>query len=141
MSKKKAANLAKAHEQCDLGKILEAAKLGLPLAQGQPEGQMAEKYCFGTGGFEQDHEKAVEFARLAAEEGDRLGQYQLGCAYYAGEGVDQDSSHAADWFELAAEQGSAYAMLFIGRILYTAAKIPLTLLTNGSVKGPKQVLR
>jgi len=43
--------------------------------------------------------------RLAAEEGDARGQYNLGRCYYHCLGVDQNFGEAEMWFRLAAEQG------------------------------------
>jgi TPR repeat protein len=52
-----------------------------------------------------DHVKAVAFFRLAAEQGNRVGQCPLGCCYAEGDGVLKDLVKAAEWHQLAADQG------------------------------------
>ena len=49
--------------------------------------------------------EAVDFFRLAAEQGLGLAQYQLGEAYYYGFGVAEDNAEALRWYQLAAAQG------------------------------------
>ncbi len=52
-----------------------------------------------------------------AKAGDALAQYNLGNAYYKGEGVTQDAREAVKWYRLAAEQGLAKAQSNLG-VLY-----------------------
>ena len=49
-----------------------------------------------------------------AQNGDVYAQYNLGLAYFNGEGVEQDYAEAAKWWRLAAEQRSARAQLNLG---------------------------
>jgi TPR repeat protein len=114
LNAKKNPILRKLKKLCDEGKVLEAAKLGLPEAQGM----MANNYWQGENGFEKDVKKGFELAKLAAEEGDRFGQSLLGCVYL-GEGIEKDVVAALKWFELAAEQGCLASMHNIG-IIYHA---------------------
>jgi TPR repeat protein len=51
----------------------------------------------------------VEKFRKAAEQGNALAQYNLGCCYLSGEGVKEDLVQAVAWFRKAAEQGNALA--------------------------------
>jgi TPR repeat protein len=111
-ARKKKSDLEKAQQLFDEGKVLEAAKLGLPRAQGH----MVSNYYHGRNGFEKDFEKGIEFAKLAAEGGDKDGQFWLGRAYSIGEGVENDFVAALKWFELAAEQGCLVVMFNIGMI-------------------------
>ena len=53
--------------------------------------------------------EAVKWYRLAAEQGDAAAQYNLGFAYYNGEGVEQDYAEAVKWWQMAAEQGDEIA--------------------------------
>ena len=45
-----------------------------------------------------------------AKSGDLNAQFNLGIAYYKGEGIDQDTGQAVHWFRLAAEQGDGREM-------------------------------
>lgn len=47
--------------------------------------------------------------KIAAEQEDSFAQYNLGFAYYSGEGVSQDYDQAVYWFQKAAEQGHSDA--------------------------------
>jgi TPR repeat protein len=112
-ARKKKSDFEKAQQLFSDGKVLEAAKLGLPRAQGK----MAQHYSMGENGFEKDLDKCFEFAKLAAEGGDRLGQFWLGLAYYRGQGAEKDIAVALKWFELAAEQGCITSMFLRTRRL------------------------
>jgi len=90
----------KARELLRKGNFLEAAKLGLPTAQGM----VSEYYYYGAHGFEKDDSKAFEFAMKAAESGDPRGQIALGTMYMDGSGVTaKDWAAAAKWFLLGHE--------------------------------------
>ena len=47
--------------------------------------------------------EAVEEWRWPAEQGDAVSQYNLGLAYFRGEGVEKDERQAAGWFRRAAD--------------------------------------
>jgi len=111
-ARKKGLDLKKAQALFDTGDVLEAAKLGLPEAQGK----MAESYFFGSDGVEKDLQQYFEWATKAAEGGDRNGQFRLGYAYNNGQGTAQDSVAALKWYKLAAEQGCGTSMNNIGVI-------------------------
>ena len=53
--------------------------------------------------------KACEWYQKAAEQGSASAQFNLGVAYYCGEGVTRDLKTAAEWYQKAAEQGDAIA--------------------------------
>lgn len=108
--KKKVIDLAKAKKLFKEGSVMDAAKLGLPAAQGR----VAHWYYNGTNGVEKDYDKRFMFAKKAAEGGDRNGQFLLGYAYSNGEGVDRDDSTAILWYEKAAEQGCSDSMHNLG---------------------------
>ena len=68
--------------------------------------------CY-EGGFcdiEEDHEKAVEWFRKAAEKGYGEAQYHLGNCYRDGKGVSKDIAKALEWYQKAAEEGYEYAL-------------------------------
>ena len=52
--------------------------------------------------------------RLRAEQGDAKAQFNLGFAYYKGDGVTQDYAESAKWYLKAADQGNAKAQFNLG---------------------------
>lgn len=52
-----------------------------------------------------DMVEAVKWYRKAAEQGDEVGQFALGCCYMLGYGVEQDDEEAARWFGEASRDG------------------------------------
>lgn len=66
-------------------------------------GQVDAQYNLGMvllhgDGIAQDHAKAMEWFRRAAEQGDKHAQFQLGGMYQRGEGVAADPQQAHRWF-------------------------------------------
>ena len=53
---------------------------------------------------------AVYWYRKAAEQGDAEAQYNLGLAYWLGDGISEDKPQAVYWWSKAAEQGNADAI-------------------------------
>ena len=64
--------------------------------------------------MEQDYEKAVEWYRKSAEQGDADAQNNLGYCYYNGQGVAQDYEKAVEWYRKSAKQGVAVAQNNLG---------------------------
>ena len=60
----------------------------------------------------------IERLRRAAEQGDAVGQYNLGNRYFIGLGVEQDKAEAVKWYRKAAEQGHATAQINLGGCYY-----------------------
>ena len=58
-------------------------------------------------GVAKDTKKAVHWFRMAAEQGLRMAQFNLGVAYFEGEGVAKDTKEAVRWYRMAAKQGYA----------------------------------
>ena len=108
--KKRELELVKAQKIFDEGRVLDAAKLGLPKAQAEVAGW----YFFGTNGMEQDDTKCAEWAAKAADGGDTGGKCWLGYAYDLGKGVEKDGVKARHWYELAATEGDREAMRNLG---------------------------
>jgi TPR repeat protein len=52
----------------------------------------------------------VRWFRLAADQGDFDGQYELALIYQVGRGVPQDYVEAYKWFSLAAAQDDSFAV-------------------------------
>jgi hypothetical protein len=64
-----------------------------------------------TSGAPRDYEKAAQWYRLAAEEGNAVAQLNLGHMYAEGLGVSRDDKEAVHWYRLAANRGVAVAQL------------------------------
>ena len=58
-------------------------------------------------GVPQNEAEAVRWYRLAAEQEDDMGQFNLGSSYAEGRGVRQDDVQAHMWFNLATSRGSS----------------------------------
>jgi TPR repeat protein len=61
-----------------------------------------------------EFDKAVEWYRKAAEQGEEQARYNLGLCYANGEGVHKDAGKAVEWFRKAAAQGTADAQCSLG---------------------------
>jgi len=66
---------------------------------------LGEKYGHGIPGLQKDTRKAMELWEEAAELGSIGALFNLGSAYFLGEGVQRDKAKAADLFKRAALQG------------------------------------
>ena len=53
-----------------------------------------------------NYDKAIYYYRMAAEQGDDVGQYNLGIMYDYGTGVEEDENTAIYWYRKAARQGN-----------------------------------
>ena len=62
---------------------------------------------YESGSVGQSFTEAVEWYRLAAEQGYKRGQKNLGVMYESGRGVGQSLTEAVKWYRLSAEQGFA----------------------------------
>ena len=88
-----------------------ALDLWAPMAQAgvaRAQSNMGAAFLAGHG-VERDPDKAVEWLRRAAEQGDPGGQRNLALCHYEGWGVPQDQAEAATWYGKAAEQGDVDA--------------------------------
>ena len=73
-----------------------------------PSGRTTSASCNSIGrGVGHYEAEAVGWYRRAAEQGDALGQNNLGVMYRDGRGVGQDAAEAVRWLRRAAEQGEA----------------------------------
>ena len=68
--------------------------------------------------IDMDKEKGIVLIRRSAEQGYADAQFNLGLAYYRGEGVSQDYTQAVSWYRKAAEQGVAAAQYNLGVCYY-----------------------
>jgi len=111
-SKKRGSDLKRAQAMFDAGRVLDAAKLGLPRAQGE----MALRCYLGSQGVEKNLITCVEWASKAARGGDRYGQFRLGYSHHAAEGTNKNLVEALKWYKLAAAQGDRNSMHNIASI-------------------------
>ena len=58
-----------------------------------------------------DYAEAIRWFRLAAQQGDTLGQFRLGEAYRDGQGVPRDYVAAYAWMNVAAADSSLRGMI------------------------------
>lgn len=79
-----------------------------------PRAQNLLGFCYWLGeGVPADNEKAEELFRKAAEAGDNVAMFRLGCMY---RDTYDSVSKALGWFEKAGEAGFSYAYTCIGEI-------------------------
>ena len=88
----------------------------------------AQKYlgnCFTTGttNVKQNYKMAVKYYKMAAEQGDSLGQVSLGLLYYKGTGVEQNYEIAVKYYKMAAEQGDSSGQLILGTCYYNGTGV------------------
>jgi TPR repeat protein len=96
------------------GKLL--AQIKATAEKGEPESQsrLGSIYFTGELGVLKDRQKANEWFRKAADQGDAGAQCVLGSNYDYGEGVEKDPKEAVKWYSKAAEQGFAIAQYNLG---------------------------
>ena len=73
-------------------------------------------YAFGNG-VQQNSSKAVEYYKIAAENGNYVAQHNLGVCYHKGQGVRQDDVKARYWLTKSADagyQGAVYTLESLG---------------------------
>ena len=60
--------------------------------------------------------EAVKWYRRAAEQGNAIGQVNLGLMYELGQGVAQEDAEAVKWYRKAAAQGNEIAQKALERL-------------------------
>ncbi len=63
-----------------------------------------------------DYADAALHLKIAAEKGDKIGQYNYGTLFLSGDGVPKDMQQAKFWFEKAAQQNLPQAQISLGKI-------------------------
>ncbi|EJK57054.1 hypothetical protein THAOC_22942 [Thalassiosira oceanica] len=76
---------------------------------------LGEKYCHGSLGLQKDMRKAVELWTEAAELGSIEALFNLGVAYYFGDGVEKNTAKAVELFEKAAMHGNVESRHNLGQ--------------------------
>jgi len=75
---------------------------------------LGAQYYDGSRGFEQDFAKSVEYYKIAAENGSRQAQENLGYCYYYGRNMPVDYEKAFHYFALGAFDGHLISLYKIG---------------------------
>ncbi len=68
---------------------------------------------------------AAHWYRMAAEQGNALGQYALAELYISGSGVGRDPAAAARWYRMASDQGHALSRYRLGNLYEKGLGVPL----------------
>jgi hypothetical protein len=78
---------------------------------------------YGQGrGVTKDDKLAVQWYRKAAEQGNALGQNNLGVRLWHGQGIAQDYREALAWYRKAAQQGNANSQNGLG-VMYESGEV------------------
>jgi TPR repeat protein len=103
--------------QAIVAKLRTLASAGSPAIRGEAHYHLGMAYHLGLG-VAQDAKKALAEFRAAADLGDPLGAYKIGC-YYDGQGeglVEADAAQALRWKLVAAQAGYALAQQDVAAI-------------------------
>jgi TPR repeat protein len=96
----------------------ESADAGYPQAQAT----IGALYLKGLPGLlERDPKKGVELLFNAVRKNSLTARFNLGMAYYNGDGVRQDTAKAFQWLQVAERQNFAEAQYFLGMLLAEGA--------------------
>jgi TPR repeat protein len=111
-------SLAEAQEAIKRNDYTTAAAAFKYLAEkGEVEGQIGLGLLHLSGqGVEKDLNRAIEWLRQGASQGNQFAQNKLGEQYKMGEGVQRDYAQALKWFKLSADQGFAAAQANLGQL-------------------------
>jgi TPR repeat protein len=71
------------------------------------ENELALRYRYGAPGVEKDRDKALEWFRKAAKDGSAKAAFNLGVAYYNGDGLPANPDEACKWFLISADAGDS----------------------------------
>jgi uncharacterized protein len=114
-----------------------AHKYLLPSAdQGEAVSQACVGWMYSMGeGVPQDDQMAFKYFELSANQGDRNGQFGLGCLYFNDTTeVLPDRQMACSYFRTSADQGNPHAQALLER-LYPYNQNLISNRTKGGIKG------
>ena len=80
-------------------------------------------YCTGRGRCRAIWRQGTAWYRRAAEQGERIAQYNLAVMLFRGDGVARDVEEALQWYEKAAEQGMPEAQTALGDLYAIGAGV------------------
>ena len=90
-----------------------------------PAGQLSLAIKYFTGeGKTQNHEKAVKYFKMAADNGSHEAQFALGCMYQKGHGVAQNFMEATNWYLKAAQADNPNAQFLLGLSYKEGSGVP-----------------
>eukprot|EP01124_Arcella_intermedia_P016157 TRINITY_DN22725_c0_g1_i3.p1 TRINITY_DN22725_c0_g1~~TRINITY_DN22725_c0_g1_i3.p1 ORF type:complete len:288 (-),score=44.25 TRINITY_DN22725_c0_g1_i3:547-1410(-) len=96
-----------------------------PICETDPEARCDLAYMLENGyGVEEDKEKAVEYYRIAAQQGYPRAQVNLGYMYSNAYGVECDKAQAVRYYQMAADQGYTNAYTNLGYMYSNGYGIP-----------------
>jgi TPR repeat protein len=104
-----------------LGTALALASVGTATAQDAGRSNLEAAQAANDRG---DFAEAVRQFRMAADQGNAIGQNNLGLSYLLGEGVPQNDAEAVRWFRMAADQGDALAQSILGAMYADGRGVP-----------------
>ena len=85
---------------------------------------LGAQYYDGNRGFEQSFTKAVDLYKMAAENGDRQAQENLGYCYYYGRDMEPDYEKAFQYFAMGAFDGHLISLYKIGDMYLNGYYVP-----------------
>ena len=85
--------------------------------------QLAQIHASGRLG-QPDFKASFKWSKMAADQGNAIGQYAVARAYRVGQGVPKDEKLGMEWLRKAAESGNAQAQFDLGLTLYNGQGIP-----------------
>ncbi len=86
--------------------------------------KLGDYHNFGVGPMVEDHARAVEAYRSAAEAGDLPAKATLGIMYLLGRGVPQDAGRMVELLTEAADGGYHFAQFRLAQVLLDPASVP-----------------
>lgn len=107
---------------CLLAAAAGAAHAAEPGTLAQAGADYAEGLRYATArGGQQDHVRAFQLYRRAAEQGHALAQYNVGLYYDLGYGVSRNPAEAIRWYQKAAQAGNRNASMRVQSLIQPAA--------------------
>jgi uncharacterized protein len=103
--------------------LYEAAKNGKSSAES--EQILGQAFLLGSA-VPKNYQKAMHWYHLAAENGNKEAQNELGFMYFVGNGVEQDVEKGGTFFLKAAYNGLAVAQYNVGIMYYTGKGVKVT---------------
>jgi len=103
-----------------LATLTKAAEQGFSFAQAY----LGSLYYYGPEIPSKDHAIAAKWIRLAAEQGDPVGQCEMGNLYSNGWGVRKDDAEATHWYVKAADQGDVLGHVWLSVLSMTGRYHP-----------------
>ncbi|HZS98325.1 MAG TPA: AMIN domain-containing protein [Terriglobales bacterium] len=112
----------------NMGVAIVRLKRGAALGDAISQALVGDIYCDIKLGIV-DYQQAAKYYKMAADQGQRDGEFGLAVRYVTGQGVPKDDGEGLRWFKAAADQGHADAQYDLGTMYEigqgTEADLPL----------------